>query len=233
MFELTKGGVTKEAYAKFTYLVRKTADGVKIITHNSGLTPKGVVVPALQLSTKEVDEFIQTWAATAQARDVEKMTSLYDPEMGRLLGTVDEAVNVRRDNLADIKEYFNGFLGGNDGVKPNFPAFDEKDVIFLSDGTASYSGYYMFELTKGGITKEAYAKFTYLVRKTADGVKIITHNSGLTPTGVVMPDGAPTESSTGVVVLSPMDRRRREKNAAAASSAGGFENPFENGCNQQ
>merc|ERR1712139_57800 len=69
--------------------------------------------------------------------------------------------------------------------KPNFPKFDGADVIFLADDTASYSGYYVFALTKGRVTKDVYAKFTYILRKTPNGVKIVTHNSGVTPTGAV------------------------------------------------
>ena len=112
---------------------------------------------------------------------------MYDPEMGRLLGTVDEAESPRRDSIEKIREYFNGFLGGNQAVKPSFPKFDKNDVFFLSDNTAVYSGYYKFALTKEGVTKDVYAKFSYIVRKTPEyGVKIVTHNSGITPTGAVV-----------------------------------------------
>ena len=114
---------------------------------------------------------------------------MYDPEMGRLLGTVDEAESPRRDSIEKIREYFNGFLGGNQAVKPSFPKFDKNDVFFLSDDTAVYSGYYKFALTKEDKTKEVYAKFSYIVRKTPEyGVKIVTHNSGITPTGAVEED---------------------------------------------
>ena len=111
---------------------------------------------------------------------------MYDPEMGRLLGTVDEAESPRRDSIEKIREYFNGFLGGNQAVKPSFPKFDKNDVFFLADNTAVYSGYYKFELTgQDDVTKEVYAKFSYIVRKTPEyGVKIVTHNSGITPKGV-------------------------------------------------
>ena len=62
-------------------------------------------------------------------------------------------------------------------------------VFFLSDNTAVYSGYYKFALTKNDATKEVYAKFSYIVRKTPEyGVKIVTHNSGITPTGAVEED---------------------------------------------
>ena len=35
---------------------------------------------------------------------------------------------------------------------------------------------------------QVHAKFTYIFRKTQDAVLIMTHNSGITPTGVVMDD---------------------------------------------
>jgi len=109
--------------------------------------------------------------------------------MGRLLGTVDEAESPRRDTIPKIREYFKGFLGGHQAVKPMFPKFDESDVFFLSENTAVYSGYYKFALTKEDKTKEVYAKFSYIVRKTPEhGVKIVTHNSGITPTGAVEQD---------------------------------------------
>ena len=112
---------------------------------------------------------------------------MYDPEMGRLLGTVDEAESPRRDSIEKIREYFNGFLGGNQAVEPSFPKFDKNDVFFLSDNTAVYSGYYKFALTKNDVTKDVYAKFSYIVRKTPEyGVKIVTHNSGITPSGAVV-----------------------------------------------
>merc|ERR1719258_612713 len=135
----------------------------------------------------EVQTCMETWAKNAEARDIEATVGMYDPEMGRLLGTVDEAESPRRDSIEKIREYFNGFLGGNQAVKPSFPKFDKDDVFFLSDNTAVYSGYYKFALTKNDVTKDVYAKFSYIVRKTPEyGVKIVTHNSGITPSGAVV-----------------------------------------------
>jgi len=73
-----------------------------------------------------------------------------------------------------------------------FPRFNEKDVQFIDEKTAVYSGYYTFELTpKGGNTKIANAKFTYIIHRTVeDGVQLVLHNSGLTPAGVVLEEGA-------------------------------------------
>ena len=120
---------------------------------------------------------------------------MYDPEMGRLLGTVDEAGSPRRDTIPKIREYFEGFLGGHQAVQPMFPKFDKEDVFMLSDTTAVYSGYYTFALTKNDVVKEVYAKFSYIVRKTPEyGVKIVTHNSGITPTGAVEQDAEITLS---------------------------------------
>jgi hypothetical protein len=194
-FELTpKGGNTKIANAKFTYIIHRTMeDGVQLVLHNSGLTPAGVVMedgaqdPAI-LSLNDVRDIIQNWVAAAQNRDVDTIVSLYDAKIGRLLGTVDETSSPRRTNRDLIREYFNHFLGDNEKVVPIFPRFTERDVQFIDDKTAVYSGYYTFELTpKGGNTKIANAKFTYIIHRTMeDGVQLVLHNSGLTPAGVVM-----------------------------------------------
>jgi hypothetical protein len=131
---------------------------------------------------------MEKWVAAAQSRDVDTIVSLYDPKFGRLLGTVDDSSSPRRTNRALIREYFNHFLGDNEKVVPIFPRFTERDVQFIDDKTAVYSGYYTFELTpKGGNTKIANAKFTYIIHRTMeDGVQLVLHNSGLTPAGVVM-----------------------------------------------
>jgi len=145
----------------------------------------GSSAPKEKITLEEVQTCMESWAKAAEARDIDATVGMYDPEMGRLLGTVDEAESPRRDSIPVIREYFNGFLGGNSGVKPMFPTFDKEDVFFLADDTAVYSGYYKFELTKDDVTKEVYAKFSYIVRKTKEyGVKIVTHNSGITPKGV-------------------------------------------------
>jgi hypothetical protein len=155
------------------------------------LTPASLEVlanPVLsqkKLTLQDVEDLIKSWVAAASARDVKRIVALYDPEIGRLLGTLDEAATMRRTNHTNIKDYFDHFLS-NDVVKPNFPKFDPKDVIFIDEYCAVYNGYYVFELTKGGVTKHAFAKFSYIVRSTPAGVKIVTHNSGLTPTGIVV-----------------------------------------------
>merc|ERR1719420_1811529 len=94
----------------------------------------------------------------------------------------------RRDTRDLIRDYFTHFLGDNEKVVPMFPRFDGKDVQFIDDKTAAYSGYYTFELTPiGGETKTVNAKFSYIIHRTLQhGVQIVLHNSGLTPAGVVM-----------------------------------------------
>jgi hypothetical protein len=139
------------------------------------------------LSPKDVQNIIQDWIAAAKNRDVDAIVSLYDAKFGRLLGTVDDSSSPRRSSRSLIREYFNHFLGDNERVVPIFPRFNERDVQFIDDKTAVYSGYYTFELTpKGGNTKIANAKFTYIVHRTQEGVQLVLHNSGLTPAGVVL-----------------------------------------------
>merc|ERR550514_2572094 len=144
------------------------------------------------LSANDVRDIIQKWIAAAKSRDVDAIVSLYDAKIGRLLGTVDDTSSPRRTSRALIRDYFNHFLGDNEKVVPIFPRFNERDVQFIDEKTAVYSGYYTFELTPiGGNTKIANAKFTYIVHRTLeDGVQLVLHNSGLTPAGVVMKDGA-------------------------------------------
>jgi len=196
-FELTPhGGSKKIVNAKFTYIVHRTLeDGVKLVLHISGLTPAGVVLPDAagaqqpdSLSFSDVRNIIQDWVAAAKSRDVDAIVSLYDAKVGRLLGTVDEKSSPRRTSPALIREYFNHFLGDHEKLVPIFPRFTERDIQFIDDKTAVYSGYYTFELTPhGGNTKIVNAKFTYIVHKTVeDGVKLVLHISGLTPAGVVL-----------------------------------------------
>jgi hypothetical protein len=204
-FAMTKEGQTKDVHAKFTYIYRMTEHGVKIVTHNSGITQKGVVVrgepppvaggttQTLQpdgdmnvITLTDIKSAIVAWVRAATALDVEKMVALYHPEVGRLLGTADDASAPRRSSSALIRDYYLEFLGENEAVQPVFPAFDPSDVLFISDDHASYSGYYKFAITKDGETKDVFAKFTFIFRMTDDGVKIVTHNSGITPKGAVL-----------------------------------------------
>ena len=69
------------------------------------------------------------WAKAAEARDIDATVDLYDPEIGRLLGTVDEATAPRRTNLKLIRECFpppqllggtSAMEGGRKGCKAPF-----------------------------------------------------------------------------------------------------------------
>merc|ERR1719181_2692530 len=106
-----------------------------------------------RLSLADIQSAVETWIRTASKRDVNAMVQLYDPELGRLLGTVDNAEDVHRSTPSAIREYFVHFLGGHEAVVPSFPTFNAKDVIFLSKDTAIYNGYYTFALTKNDAAK--------------------------------------------------------------------------------
>ena len=144
------------------------------------------------LSLNDVRDIMQRWISAVQARDIGQTVALYDEHVGRLLGTVDDASSPRRNSRELIRDYFNHFLGNHEKLLAIFPRFDAKDVQFIDDKTAVYSGYYSFELTPfGGETKIANAKFTYIVHRTLhDGVQLVLHNSGITPAGVVMKSSA-------------------------------------------
>ena len=131
---------------------------------------------------------ISNLSTKVQARDIGQTVALYDEHVGRLLGTVDDASSPRRDSRELIRDYFDHFIGNHEKLVAHFPKFDAKDVQFIDDKTAVYSGYYTFELTPfGGETKLANAKFTFIIHRTLlDGVQFVLHNSGITPAGVVL-----------------------------------------------
>jgi len=197
-FELTKDGVTKAAKAKFSYLYRRKRGhpNLLITTHNSGITPQGVTVikksaarggPAPPpISVAEVTAARDAWIAAVQALDVEATTKLYDTDNVRLLGTVDTEDNKLRNNHGMIKEYFEHFLS-NDAIVAKFPDVTEDNIIQLGPNHVIFSDYYTFELTKHGKTRMAKAKFSYVYRRKQGhpGLLIATHNSGITPEGIV------------------------------------------------
>ena len=125
------------------------------------------------------------WIAAVRKRDIEATITLYDRERGTLLGTVDKPENGIRTGAERIRDYFNHFLGGNDEVEPTFPKDAEANMQTF-DNVATYSGYYTFRLVRGKRARIANAKFTFVYQKQPDGqVKILVHNSGLTPQGIV------------------------------------------------
>jgi hypothetical protein len=198
-FELTKDGVTKAAKAKISYVyVRKPGKNhLLITTHNSGITPQGVTViakkklaggapPPPPISVDEVTAARDAWVQAVEARDVHATVSLYDTENVRLLGTVDTEDNKLRNNHHLIEEYFHHFLS-NDMIKAKFPEVTEDNIIQLGPNHVIFSDYYTFELTKDGKTRMAKAKFSYVYRRKAgvQGLLIATHNSGITPEGII------------------------------------------------
>lgn len=198
-FELTKDGVTKAAKAKFSYVyVRKPSKNhLLITTHNSGITPQGVTViakkklaggapPPPPISVEEVTAARDAWVQAVEARDVHATVRLYDTDNVRLLGTVDTEDNKLRNNHHLIEEYFHHFLS-NEMIKAKFPDVTEDNIIQLGPNHVIFSDYYTFELTKDGKTRMAKAKFSYVYRRKAgvQGLLIATHNSGITPEGII------------------------------------------------
>jgi len=126
------------------------------------------------------------WVNSVQQLDVDATTQLYDTENVRLLGTVDTEDNKLRNNHALIHEYFTHFLS-NDKIVAKFPEVTEDNIIQLGPNHVIFSDYYTFELTKHGKTRMAKAKFSYVYRRKTghQGLLIATHNSGITPEGII------------------------------------------------
>ena len=109
------------------------------------------------------------------------MATLYDPECGQLLGTMDTAGTARRQTPQRIRDYFENFLAA-DAVRVEFhrPVTGE-DVIPAGSGHVTYSGYYDFTITRDGVERVLKGTFTFVYRRDADGrLWIVTHNSGFT-----------------------------------------------------
>lgn len=137
------------------------------------------------VTPREAQTARDAWKAAVEALDVGRTVSLYDPERGWLLGTLDTGDTTPRQSPARIRDYFESFLD-KDGLRATFhdPVADE-NLQQLGPGHAAHSGYYEFALTKDGQTVVARATYTYVYRRAADGrLLILTHNSGLTPEGI-------------------------------------------------
>jgi hypothetical protein len=139
--------------------------------------------------------------------------ALYDATHSRLLGTLDTAETDVRCSGAAIREYFTSFLRERSlAVQPLFcdapgaplaplPPLGSScaealcapppvgAVQRLGAGVAAYSGYYCFRLLRPGEAAPvlACAKFTFVYARepAAGALRILLHNSGLTPAGVV------------------------------------------------
>jgi len=138
-------------------------------------TPEEPITPDQVLTAR------RAWQSAVEARDVEAVASLYDPEYGQLLGTMDTAETARRQTPQRIRDYFENFLSA-DALRVEFhrPVTLE-DVIPAGPGFATHSGYYDFAITKDGMERVLKGTFTFVYRRDEAGrLWIVTHNSGLT-----------------------------------------------------
>jgi len=125
------------------------------------------------------------WVSAVDTLDVDWVVSLYHPEWGRLLGTVDDDQIGIRSTPDAMRAYFKDFLNRK-AVRPNFHTNPtEVSVVTLSNTACAYSGYYDIELTdQDDSVTIAHAKFTFVYELTDQGLLIVLHNSGLTPAGM-------------------------------------------------
>ena len=140
-----------------------------------------MTTPEEPITTEQVLTARRAWQAAVEALDVEAVTSLYDPECGQLLGTMDTSGTARRQTPQRIRDYFESFLAA-DAVRVEFhrPVTVE-DVIPAGSNYVTYSGYYDFTITEGGIERVLKGTFTFVYRRDENGrLWIVTHNSGLT-----------------------------------------------------
>ncbi len=167
-----------------TPVIRSVASRVALVPPVGFWANKMESEEQMSIGIEEIREARQQWIDAVRARDVERVVALYDPERGRLLGTLDTAATTDRNSPARIREYFEHFLA-NDAIEPRFPTeIPAGTVTALGDDHAAYSGYYEFLLEKDGEKRVAHAKFTYIYGRGRDGLFIVTHNSGLTPEGI-------------------------------------------------
>ena len=137
------------------------------------------------VTTQEAQAARDAWKDAVESLDIERTVSLYDPERGRLLGTMDTGETTPRRSPERIRDYFESFLD-KDALRATFRhPVTEANLQQLGPGHAAHSGYYEFALSKGGRTQVARATYTYVYGRAADGrLLILTHNSGLTPEGI-------------------------------------------------
>jgi uncharacterized protein (TIGR02246 family) len=113
------------------------------------------------------------WVNAVQAHKTEDVISLYS-EDSVLLGTMDS--EVPRVGKERVGNYFDSFLK----KKPEKIVFDkDMNIQYLKDNMVLVSGYYTFYVKGDSSIK---AKYTFCLEKIDDStVKIVLHNSGLTP----------------------------------------------------
>eukprot|EP01066_Platyproteum_vivax_P001015 Platyproteum_vivax@DN11152_c0_g1_i1.p1 len=138
------------------------------------------------ISLEEIQVASEAWRSAVGERSVDKVVALYATD-GWLLGTVDDHNTPKRLGHDRIRDYFNGFLNC-DKIDAKFQPEKvlEENVMELADKTVMYAGYYVFDKVKEGKLQKAVGKFAFVYRKKAqgEGLEILFHLSGLTPTGV-------------------------------------------------
>jgi hypothetical protein len=138
-------------------------------------TPEEPITPEQVLTAR------RAWQAAIEARDVEAVVSLYDPECGQLLGTMDTSGTARRQNPQRIRDYFESFLAA-DALHVEFHrSVTAEDVMAAGPDHVTYSGYYDFTITEASIERVLKGTFTFVYHRDAAGrLWIVTHNSGFT-----------------------------------------------------
>ena len=127
-------------------------------------------------STKQITTLFDTWNATLQTGDADKVADLY-AKNAVLLPTVSNKV---RTNHAQIVDYFEHFL-------QNKPVGKKVKTIVnvLDSDSAIDTGVYEFTLTdpKSGAKRVVEARYSYTYEKLDGEWKIVNHHSSAMPEG--------------------------------------------------
>ena len=131
----------------------------------------------MEKAEKKVAETTDIWLNTVTSGSVgvvDEVVALY-AEDGVLWGTVSEQV---RDTPAEIRDYFEYFA-----KLPELSVSSYKGCIRMYDeNLAINSGYYTFNYSKDGKTKEVPARYSFTYQKNGSNQwKIIEHHSSALP----------------------------------------------------
>ena len=131
----------------------------------------GIPSHNLQLSRPPPQEFVQTWLDTVCSHNSEAITNLYLSD-GVLLGTLAQYVKYGQ---SEIRSYFDAFVQKKPcGVITTITSAEYH-------GVAIVNGTYVFELTNEGVTSQAPARFTFVLKQIGNKWLIDTHHSSLQP----------------------------------------------------
>ncbi|MET7692711.1 SgcJ/EcaC family oxidoreductase [Streptomyces sp. NPDC005483] len=127
-------------------------------------------------SKKQIAHLFDTWNATLQTGDADKVADLYAKD-AVLLPTVSNKV---RTNHAEIVDYFEHFLQNKPVGKKVWTI-----VNVLDADSAIDTGVYEFTLTdpKSGAQRVVEARYTYEYEKRNGTWKIVNHHSSAMPEG--------------------------------------------------